>query len=163
MQSGTLLYGSPLGTLVLTSSGDYITSLQFSEAPIAPLKSAASALLQESALQLDQYFKGTLKNFDLPIKAEGTEFQQKVWSLLRNIPYGKTISYQNLSMQYGDIKSIRAVAAANGKNKLAIIIPCHRVIGTNQSLTGYAGGVWRKKWLLEHETRIQTGVEQLQF
>ncbi|GAC1491814.1 MAG: hypothetical protein NVS1B13_21930 [Flavisolibacter sp.] len=119
--------------------------------------------MQEGARQLDSYFKGTLKKFELPIKAEGTEFQQRVWTLLENIPYGKTISYQNLSRQYGDVKSIRAVAAANGKNKLAIIIPCHRVIGSNQSLTGYAGGIWRKKWLLEHETRFQTGVEQLQF
>ncbi|GAC1420020.1 MAG: methylated-DNA--[protein]-cysteine S-methyltransferase [Flavisolibacter sp.] len=163
MQLGTLHYGSPLGTLALSCSGDYITSLLFSELPPAPPKDDQLPLLQEGARQLDSYFKGTLKKFELPIKAEGTEFQQRVWTLLENIPYGKTISYQNLSRQYGDVKSIRAVAAANGKNKLAIIIPCHRVIGSNQSLTGYAGGIWRKKWLLEHETRFQTGVEQLQF
>jgi methylated-DNA-[protein]-cysteine S-methyltransferase len=84
-----------------------------------------------------------------------------VWELLMQIPFGKTISYNDLSKQYGDLKAIRAVASANGKNNLAIIVPCHRVIGSNQSLTGYAGGLWRKKWLLDHEAKHHAGVMTL--
>jgi methylated-DNA-[protein]-cysteine S-methyltransferase len=112
-------------------------------------------------MQLDEYFSGKRKTFNLPLAQPGTPFQQKVWELLYMIPFGKTISYHQLAMQYGDLKAIRAVASANGKNNLAIIIPCHRVIGSNRSLTGYAGGLWRKKWLLEHEAKHHTGVAQL--
>ena len=115
-------------------------------------------LLQQCIQQLDEYFSGQRKAFDLPLKQPGTDFQQKVWSLLLKIQYGKTVSYNDLSKQYGDVKAIRAVASANGKNDLAIIVPCHRVIGSNQSLTGYAGGLWRKKWLLEHEAKHHSGV-----
>jgi methylated-DNA-[protein]-cysteine S-methyltransferase len=96
------------------------------------------------------------------MQQNGTTFQQKVWDLLNEIPFGKTISYQRLSIQFGDLKAIRAIASANGKNKLAILIPCHRVIGSNQSLTGYAGGLWRKKWLLQHELKY-SGVQQLEM
>ncbi len=101
--------------------------------------------------QLKQYFQGDLTKFELKLNPSGTVFQKKVWRVLCDIPYGKTTSYYQLSEELGDIKAIRAVAAANGKNPLWIIVPCHRVIGSAGSLTGYAGGLWRKKWLLEHE------------
>lgn len=102
--------------------------------------------------QLNEYFEGKRQNFDFKINPKGTEFQQKVWLELLNIPFGKTMSYLDLSKKLGDVKAIRAVASANGKNPLWIVVPCHRVIGTDGSLTGYAGGLWRKKWLLEHES-----------
>ena len=108
-------------------------------------------VLQECVSQLQDYFEGKRTEFDFKLNPKGTEFQQRVWQELRNIPFGKTMSYLDLSKKLGDVKAIRAVASANGKNPLWIVIPCHRVIGTDGSLTGYAGGLWRKKWLLEHE------------
>ena len=107
--------------------------------------------LQEAVLQLQEYFEGKRTDFTFKLNPKGTDFQQKVWQELRNIPFGKTISYLDLSKKLGDVKVIRAAASANGKNPLWIVVPCHRVIGTDGSLTGYAGGLWRKKWLLEHE------------
>lgn len=107
--------------------------------------------LKEAVSQLQDYFEGKRTDFTFKLNPKGTEFQQKVWQELLNIPFGKTISYLDLSKKLGDVKAIRAVASANGKNPLWIVIPCHRVIGTDGSLTGYAGGLWRKKWLLEHE------------
>jgi len=108
-------------------------------------------VLQEAVTQLQDYFDGKRTYFDLKLNPAGTEFQQKVWKGLCEIPFGKTMSYLELAKQLGDVKAIRAVASANGKNPLWIVVPCHRVIGTDGSLTGYAGGLWRKKWLLEHE------------
>lgn len=108
--------------------------------------------LQEAVYQINEYFEGTRTQFDLLLNPEGTSFQKQVWNELKSIPYGKTISYLELSKQLGDVKAIRAVANANGKNPLWIVIPCHRVIGNDGSLTGYAGGLHRKKWLLEHES-----------
>ena len=108
--------------------------------------------LKEAVLQLQDYFEGKRNDFTFPLNPKGTAFQQKVWLELRNIPFGKTMSYLDLSKKIGDIKAIRAVASANGKNPLWIVVPCHRVIGADGSLKGYAGGLWRKKWLLEHET-----------
>ena len=111
------------------------------------------AVLQEAVSQLNDYFEGKRTNFDFALNPKGTDFQQKVWKGLLEIPFGKTCSYMDLSKKLGDVKAIRAVASANGKNPLWIVVPCHRVIGTDGSLTGYAGGLWRKKWLLEHENR----------
>ena len=107
--------------------------------------------LEQAVIQLQEYFEGKRTHFNLKLNLKGTEFQQRVWQELLNIPFGKTLSYLELSKKLGDVKAIRAVAAANGKNPLWIVVPCHRVIGTDGSLTGYAGGLWRKKWLLEHE------------
>ncbi len=107
--------------------------------------------LKDAVLQLQEYFDKKRLNFDFKLNPKGTEFQQKVWKSLLEIPYGKTISYMDQTKKLGDVKAIRAVASANGKNPLWIVVPCHRVIGTNGSLTGYAGGLSRKKWLLEHE------------
>ncbi|MBR9757954.1 MAG: methylated-DNA--[protein]-cysteine S-methyltransferase [Algicola sp.] len=108
--------------------------------------------LQECACQLHDYFQGKRSHFHLKLNPKGTPFQKTVWKALLNIPYGKTISYLELSRQLGDEKAIRAVASANGKNPIWIVIPCHRVIGSDGSLTGYAGGLHRKQWLLEHES-----------
>jgi methylated-DNA-[protein]-cysteine S-methyltransferase len=117
--------------------------------------------MKECLAQLDEYFSGKRKNFELPLAQRGSDFQQSVWNHLLTIPFGKTISYLQMSKQMGDVKAIRAIAAANGKNNIAIVVPCHRVIGSDAKLVGYAGGLWRKKWLLEHETKIHSGIEQL--
>lgn len=108
--------------------------------------------LKECVNQLNEYFEGKRKEFNLKLNPNGTDFQKSVWKLLQQIPYGKSLSYLELSKQLGDVKAIRAVANANGKNPIWIIVPCHRVIGTDGSLTGYAGGLHRKQWLLEHES-----------
>lgn len=107
--------------------------------------------LKEAVTQLQEYFDGKRIDFNFKLNPKGTDFQQKVWQELLNIPFGKTTSYLDLAKKLGDPKVIRAAASANGKNPLWIVVPCHRVIGTDGSLTGYAGGLWRKKWLLEHE------------
>ncbi len=107
--------------------------------------------LQEAVTQLQEYFDRKRNDFNFKLNPKGTDFQKKVWQELLNIPYGKTTSYLDLAKKLGDPKVIRAAASANGKNPLWIVVPCHRVIGTDGSLTGYAGGLWRKKWLLEHE------------
>jgi methylated-DNA-[protein]-cysteine S-methyltransferase len=107
--------------------------------------------LKEAVSQLKDYFDGKRTDFTFKLNPKGTDFQQKVWQELLNIPFGKTINYLDLAKKLGDPKVIRAAASANGKNPLWIVVPCHRVIGTDGSLTGYAGGLWRKKWLLEHE------------
>lgn len=109
-------------------------------------------VLEDAIYQFQEYFEGTRENFDLKLNPSGTDFQKKVWKALVEIPFGKTVSYLELSKKLGDPKAIRAVAAANGKNPLWIIVPCHRVIGSNGDLVGYAGGLHRKKWLLEHES-----------
>ena len=111
--------------------------------------------LRECVQQLKEYFKGERTNFNLLLNPQGTKFQKLVWQELCDIEYGKTISYLVQSKQIGDIKAVRAVAAANGKNPISIVIPCHRVIGSDGSLTGYAGGVWRKKWLLDYENPLK--------
>ncbi|NKI26755.1 methylated-DNA--[protein]-cysteine S-methyltransferase [Arenibacter sp. 6A1] len=111
--------------------------------------------LEDAVYQLQEYFKGERQEFSLTLNPEGTDFQKRVWKALKRIPYGKTASYMELSKLVGDVKAIRAVAAANGKNPLWIVIPCHRIIGSDGSLTGYAGGLHRKKWLLEHEQPVK--------
>ncbi|CAM1360820.1 Methylated-DNA--protein-cysteine methyltransferase [Tenacibaculum xiamenense] len=108
--------------------------------------------LKNCVQQLNEYFEGTRKDFSVKLNPQGTKFQQKVWNALLDIPFGRTKSYLDQSKKLGDVKAIRAVASANGKNPIWILIPCHRVIGSDGSLTGYAGGTWRKKWLLEHES-----------
>ncbi|WP_339608922.1 methylated-DNA--[protein]-cysteine S-methyltransferase [uncultured Planktosalinus sp.] len=115
--------------------------------------------LNDAIQQLQEYFAGERKEFQLKLNPQGTPFQKKVWKSLLEIPYGDTTSYLKLSHFLGNKKAIRAVAAANSKNPLWIVVPCHRVIGTDGSLTGYAGGLWRKKWLLEHENPpVQTSL-----
>ena len=144
-------YSSPVGQLKIECSEEYINAVLFMNDDDIISQTDTHPLLQLCKEQLDEYFSGSRKTFSLPIIQSGTAFQQKVWELLLQIPFGKTTSYNDLSKQYGDVKAIRAVASANGKNKLAIIVPCHRVIGSDGNLTGYGGGLWRKKWLLDFE------------
>lgn len=142
---------SPLGFTKIVGDNDGITSITVlnSEEKITDI---IPVELEDCVIQLNEYFEGSRKDFDLKLNPSGTDFQKKIWNLLESIPYGKTTSYLELSKLHGDVKAIRAVANANGKNPLWIIIPCHRVIGSDGSLTGYAGGLHRKKWLLEHES-----------
>ena len=163
MHSFTTYYASPIGGLQLQCDDESITALLFEDEINTNVDNTDHLLLLQLKKQLDEYFVGERKVFDIPINQNGTAFQAKVWNLLSTIPYGKTISYMDLAKQYGDVKAIRAVASANGKNNLSIIVPCHRVIGSNASLTGYAGGLWRKKWLLEHEAKHHSGVQLLAF
>ncbi len=118
-------------------------------------------IIQQCIEELIEYFSGQRISFTVPIHQEGTEFQQKVWKELYELPFGKTMSYGELAKKLGDPNCIRAAAAANGKNKIAVIIPCHRIIGADQSMVGYAWGKFRKKWLLQHEFRFALGVQTL--
>lgn len=154
-------YRSPLGILEIVCSDDALCSLRFQKEDEHFEATPTNSLTDRTVQQLDEYFNGTRQVFELPMAQEGTAFQSKIWTLLQNIPYGATRSYMDVSKSFGDVKAIRAVAAANGKNNIAIIVPCHRVIGTNQSLTGYAGGLWRKQWLLAHEAKFSRGVQEL--
>lgn len=128
----------------------------------APYHSETTELLKETSRQLDAYFKRDLKVFNLPLNLVGSDFQKQIWNELLKIPYGSTSNYTVLSEAYGDIKAIRAVASANGANAISIIVPCHRVVGSDGSLTGYAGGLPAKKKLLELEDALP-GKEQLQL
>lgn len=119
------------------------------------LTSVIPELLEDAVYQLQEYFDGKRENFNLDLNPQGTDFQKRVWDGLLKIPYGKRVTYLDLAKTLGDVKAIRAVAAANGKNPLWIVIPCHRVIGSDGSLTGYAGGLHRKKWLLDHENPVK--------
>jgi methylated-DNA-[protein]-cysteine S-methyltransferase len=116
------------------------------------------AILDEAVRQLDEYFAGARTEFDLPLDPLGTAFQQSAWNQLRTIPYGQTISYAYQARALGDVNKSRAVGAANGKNPIGIIVPCHRVVGSDGSLTGFAGGIESKAWLLDHEKRVIAGV-----
>ena len=146
---------SPLGTIEITGSGGVIFSALFREEQ-DNAKSKIPASLKMCAQQLEEYFSGKRKQFDIPLQPNGSAFQRHVWDELLKIPFGKTISYIQLARQLGDEKSIRAAASANGKNPIGILIPCHRVIGANSELVGYAGGLWRKQWLLDHENGQQS-------
>jgi methylated-DNA-[protein]-cysteine S-methyltransferase len=154
-------YQSPIGTLQITCNEETLCAISFLNEGETETRTQPNALIVETCNQLNEYFGGTRKYFQIPMQQPGTPFQSKIWALLQTIPYGKTVSYMDLSKSYGDVKAIRAVAAANGKNNLVIVIPCHRVIGTNRTLTGYAGGLWRKQWLLAHEAKFHSGVQQL--
>ncbi|WZL90579.1 methylated-DNA--[protein]-cysteine S-methyltransferase [Salinimicrobium sp. 3283s] len=145
---------TPLGNAIFEGDANGISKLYLTE-EIPETTSVSTPFLQEAKEQLQQYFSGELKKFNLKLNPEGTVFQKKVWQALQNIPYGKTVSYMELAKELGDPLAIRAVAAANGKNPLWILVPCHRVIGSDGSLTGYAGGLWRKKWLLDHEQPVK--------
>ena len=127
-----------------------IRSVSFTKLSEIEIEDTPDTLLR-CKKQLLNYFDGTLKEFSLSLDPEGTSFQKKVWAQLMSMGYGKTCSYSDQARALGDLNAIRAVAGANAKNPIAIIIPCHRIVGADGKLTGYAGGLWRKKWLLEHE------------
>lgn len=154
-------YTSPLGVLLIKATDSHIVQLIFTDYKEADSANHNSPLLTECIIQLEEYFNGNRQQFTLPLQQTGTPFQQRVWHELLTIPCGKTISYLTLAKQLGDPKCIRAAASANGKNQLPILVPCHRVIGSNQSLVGFSGGVWRKKWLLDHENKMVYGTPTL--
>lgn len=156
-------YQSPVGMLKIGGTDTYIGELTFvkSNDPVVHGAPGISEVMHQCTEQLIEYFSGKRRAFNIPIYQPGTNFQQKVWAELLNIPFGKTLSYFDLAKKLGDVKAIRAAASTNGKNNIAIIVPCHRVIGSDRSLTGYAGGLPIKKWLLQHEFRIAHGVQTL--
>lgn len=146
----------PIGLLEIRANDEGITHVMFVDEPSAPAR--PHPLIERCKTQLEEYFEGRRHTFDVPLAPQGTAFQQRVWLRLRDVPFGETCSYATISRGIGCPKSHRAVGAANGRNPLAIIVPCHRVIGSNGQLTGYAGGLERKQWLLQHE-RAQHGNE----
>ena len=147
---------SPIGELLLASDGEALTGVWLTP-PSAPPGRRDDAVLKPAREQMRAYFDGELRDFDLPLSAAGTEFQRQVWEALVAIPYGSTASYADIARTIGRPTATRAVGAANGRNPLAIIVPCHRVIGKNGTLTGYGGGLDRKDWLLKHEAAVLRG------
>ena len=148
----TAYFESPIGWMELKGDTNYITHLNFIDSPPSA-KRMPSKLLKKALEQLHAYFSGDLHQFSLPLSPEGTDFRKTVWNALQEIPYGKTASYGDIAQNIDNKKAVRAVGGANHNNPVSIIIPCHRVIGSNGKLTGYAGGLERKEWLLNHEER----------
>lgn len=153
----TAVINSPIGFLEINGNEDGIASVIYLDVEDALVSETIPKILEDVVTQLQEYFEGKRKQFSLNLSPEGTDFQKRVWHELEGIPFGKTISYQKMANNLGDPKVIRAAASANGKNPISIIIPCHRVIGSDGSLTGYAGGLHIKKWLLEHESPLRQG------
>jgi len=147
----TAFIHTPLGIAKMEGDADGLATISVLNDTISP-STIIPEVLEDAVYQLQEYFNGQRDSFSLTLNPAGTDFQKKVWNALQDIPFGKTISYLELSKRLGDVKAIRAVAAANGKNPLWVVVPCHRVIGSDGSLTGYAGGLHRKKWLLDHES-----------
>ncbi|WP_028667712.1 methylated-DNA--[protein]-cysteine S-methyltransferase [Runella zeae] len=142
---------TPLGVTYIEGDADGIREVSILDDSLGLLTDTIPPELRQAHQQLGEYFRGERNTFDLQLNPQGTDFQKRVWEELLKIPFGRTISYLELARRLGDEKSIRAAAAANGKNPIWLIVPCHRVIGSDGSLTGYAGGLWRKKWLIEYE------------
>jgi len=152
--SGINYISSPLGMILIESTGQAVSLIRFLEENEVVAEGEGDELTAMAALQLGEYFDGTRNQFEFPFLQKGTDFQQRVWNQLLEIECGQTQSYLELARKLGDEKCIRAAASANGKNNLAIVVPCHRVIGSGGKLVGYAGGLWRKQWLLEHEAKM---------
>jgi methylated-DNA-[protein]-cysteine S-methyltransferase len=163
MPEATHIIKTPIGKIAIHAGDETVNAVLFvknsDDTPAS--EKTGHPLVNLCITQLTEYFDGKRMIFDLPFNQKGSAFQQKVWEQLLKIQYGKTISYLELSKRVGDVKAIRAVGTTNGKNQIAIIVPCHRVIGSDGSLTGYAGELWRKKWLLEHEGKYAHGVQTL--
>ena len=143
-------YRSPIGLIQVIGSSDGISSVSFADD--AAHDDEIPTALQDCVSQLDEYFGGKRKEFSLKLDLQGTAFQKNVWRELQRIPFGKTVSYLDVATAVGTRDSTRAVGRANGQNPIVIIVPCHRVIGSDGSLTGYGGGLWRKRWLLDFES-----------
>jgi methylated-DNA-[protein]-cysteine S-methyltransferase len=160
-------FNSPIGTIEIKVSTQSVCSILFTDTEKKNIPIIENITLQESLYpltkichhQLAEYFNRERTVFELPVEQAGTAFQQKIWSELTKIPFGKTINYLTLSQRIGNSKAIRAVGAANGKNAICIVIPCHRVMGSNGELKGYNGDQWRKKWLLEYEGKSTNGIQ----
>jgi len=151
---------TPIGYLELTTNHDYLLSVTFTDNYLQP-SGYQPNILMETAKQIGEYFRGIRKVFNLNLQPAGTDFQMKVWEQVMKVPFGETVSYLEIAKQTGSKNNTRAVGMANGKNPIPIIIPCHRIIGLNGKLTGYAGGLDRKKWLLNHELQFSHHPNQL--
>ena len=158
----TTMADTPVGPLLLTSDGTSLTRLLFAAEPDPAWSTEPCDLLDRAATQLREYFAGERTAFDLPLEPAGTPFQKATWLALREIPYGETINYGQLALRVGNANASRAVGLANGRNPISIVVPCHRVIGANGSLTGYGGGLDRKRLLLDLERRV-AGAEEPQL
>lgn len=143
------LYESAIGWIEIQGSEGQILSLKFVDQPRTGF--TACAVMEMAMQQISEYFMGTRRAFDLPLVMRGTSFQRQVWGELMTIPYGRVTTYQEIAQAIGRPKAVRAVGAANARNPIPIVVPCHRVIGSDGNLTGYGGGIWRKEWLLRHE------------
>jgi methylated-DNA-[protein]-cysteine S-methyltransferase len=168
VEGRTLVYDvvpAPIGRLIVASDGGAIAGVWMANASPADATwlehRGTDAVLAEARGQLDHYFAGTLRQFTLPLAPNGTDFQRRVWRALGAIPFGTTISYAELARRVGSSAAVRAVGAANGRNPIPIIVPCHRVIGSDGSLTGFGGGLDRKRWLLQHEGALPAAQEEL--
>ncbi|MBN2345362.1 MAG: methylated-DNA--[protein]-cysteine S-methyltransferase [Candidatus Aminicenantes bacterium] len=144
---------SPIGYLRITGNDKWLQAVAFCDQP-GMQADAVPDILKRACQQLDEYFKGQRRKFELPLSLRGTSFQKKVWAALRKVPFGRTLSYGGVARAIGRPYSGRAVGGANHHNPVAIIVPCHRIIGHNGRLTGYGGGLWRKQWLLDHEKKV---------
>ncbi|QDP41891.1 methylated-DNA--[protein]-cysteine S-methyltransferase [Radiobacillus deserti] len=148
---------SPIGILEITGTEEAVHTIHFSDRKEIQNEkiNGRFGAVELACEQLEQYFQGERLYFEFPYELKGTEFQKKVWKALVEIPYGSTGSYKDIALHIGNEKAVRAVGSANGKNQIPIAIPCHRIIGANGTLTGYAGELWRKEWLLTHEKKIK--------
>ncbi|MCU0277170.1 MAG: methylated-DNA--[protein]-cysteine S-methyltransferase [Acidobacteria bacterium] len=144
---------SPIGYLRITGSEKWVVAVEFCDQP-GPEADGAPECLKKACQQLDEYFHGKRRKFEVPLMLRGTPFQKRVWAALRKVPFGRTLSYGGIARSIGRPYSGRAVGGANHHNPVAIIVPCHRIIGHNGRLTGYGGGLWRKQWLLDHEKKV---------
>lgn len=156
-------FQSPIGIVEIVGTDDAIISILFSEKTAVdfPVNSDSPQVVVDCQRQLEEYFKGQRTEFNLPVTSTGTPFQQKVWTALTEVPYAETVSYGAIAKAIGSDKAVRAVGNANSKNKLTIVVPCHRIIGSTGKLTGYAGTLTRKEWLLRHEKEIAKNAQTL--
>ncbi|PKM66118.1 MAG: cysteine methyltransferase [Firmicutes bacterium HGW-Firmicutes-2] len=151
MNVNVVYYESPIGLIMIEARDETIVEVSFAED--VKVSEKETPVLSQAKKQLDEYFEGKRKDFDLPIELQGTDFEKKVYIALIQIKYGNLASYKDIACNIGHDKACRAVGGTNHKNKLAIIVPCHRIIGSNGKMTGYAGGLWRKTWLIDHEQK----------
>jgi methylated-DNA-[protein]-cysteine S-methyltransferase len=151
-------YQSPIGLIEIAGTSRAVVALDFVERYRDHY--ASSGIMQGAVQQIEEYFNGTRLEFDLAIDPQGTDFQKAVWRQLLRIPFGQTASYGDIARAIGNPKAVRAVGGANGRNPISLVVPCHRIIGSDGSLTGYAGGLWRKEWLLKHEGVALEGVRK---
>ncbi|MTV49985.1 methylated-DNA--[protein]-cysteine S-methyltransferase [Heliobacillus mobilis] len=153
-------YPTAIGLLEIQGTDEGILSVLFLEEGATATENAKEATVPDCLIacrqQLDEYFRGTRRDFNVKLNPQGTQFQKQVWRKLPDIPFGQTASYKDIAEAVGNSKAVRAVGGANSQNPISIIVPCHRVIGSNGKLTGYAGGLWRKEWLLAHEQKVLT-------
>lgn len=155
-ENKSITYQSPIGLIEIIGTEKGIVSILFSEDPIKDESEleAVPEVMKQCVQELDEYFKGERIDFSFPFDFAGTDFQKKVWNALTTIPYAETGSYKQIAVAVGNEKAVRAVGMANSKNPISIVVPCHRIIGSSGKLTGYAGGLWRKEWLLKHEQEM---------